>query len=436
MATAPFSRRATQLVVGLSVASFAVGVLASIFSGEIAEIPSAGADSFSPSAIGHKAFVETLKKLGTPVTVSRHASARKAGASAALLLLEPRVSFFEGVRDKDIKDAVRDAKKVLLVLPKWRGEVNPLKPRHLADAQPIMDGLVERVLDAAGVPGTLVRPGPGSGGWVNGLGVDPTLPSPQLVRAAGLSPIVARAEGILLGEATIAGTRLFVLADPDVLETHGLGQGENALFAVRIVERLARPGGPVVVDEVLHGFEEEPTVFKELFRFPLVLAVLSVLFALLLGLWAGMGRFGAPLPPPRTLEPGKRFLIDNTAELLRLGGHSSRTLQRYWQTSFQAVCQDLHAHPALSPRQRREWLAKLGERRGTEDLSKLEREVEALSKAQADPARVVALASRIYRWRTEIVHGTDHDRTHPSDEARGGPHRGPDPVGPVAQRGP
>ena len=46
---------------------------------------------------------------------------------------------------------------------------------------------------------------------------------------------------------------------------------------------------------------------------PLVLASAQALLALLVLLWSGMRRFGAPRAVEPPIEPGKRFLIENTA---------------------------------------------------------------------------------------------------------------------------
>ena len=59
---------------------------------------------------------------------------------------------------------------------------------------------------------------------------------------AKLIPIVSSPEGILLGELGRADGRVLVLADPDILATHGLGKGDNANLAFRIIDNLRDEG--------------------------------------------------------------------------------------------------------------------------------------------------------------------------------------------------
>src|SRR6185436_16030104 len=110
---------------------------------------------------------------------------------------------------------------------------------------------------------------------------------------------------------------------------HGLARGDNAAIALAAIEAERPVGGVVVVDETLHGHVAAPSLWRELFDFPLSLATLSVLLALAFLLWAAMGRFGKPRPDTRPLGAGKRYLIDNTAELTRHGGHAAHALERY-----------------------------------------------------------------------------------------------------------
>ena len=79
----------------------------------------------------------------------------------------------------------------------------------------------------------------------------------------------------------------------------------------------------MVFDETIHGFNRTPGLLAEALRFPMVLAVLQGLLLLGLVLWAGMGRFGKPLPAAPGLAAGKEVLIGNTAKLLADGGHAA-----------------------------------------------------------------------------------------------------------------
>jgi hypothetical protein len=244
-----------------------------------------------------------------------------------------------------------------------------------------------------------------------GVSVPPTLQQAQLLTPNGdsrLEPLIACADGWLLAVREDAqGGRLVVLSDPDVLANHGLGDGDNAVVAWEVLGLAREPGQAVVLDETLHGHERVPSLWRELFTFPL--AVASVQGLLIVGflVWAGLGRFGAPLPPAASLAAGKGVLVDNTAALLRVGGHSAYTLARYLESLKYEVARTLHAPAGAPPAELRDRLRRLGRRkRVTEDLAALETAVARLRDGAAPPPAVVlAVARRVHRWRQEMLSG-------------------------------
>ena len=90
---------------------------------------------------------------------------------------------------------------------------------------------------------------------------------------------------------------MLVLSDPDMLSNHGLAHAGNPTAALAMLSELDRDGGPVVIDETLHGYGREPSVYRSLFDFPMLLATLQVALTVGVLLWAGMARFGPTHPP-------------------------------------------------------------------------------------------------------------------------------------------
>ncbi len=218
-------------------------------------------------------------------------------------------------------------------------------------------------------------------------------------------PRPAAAGRRLLGRVKRDRGTVDVLSDPDVLDNHGLRSADNARFAVELIDGL-RDGGPVVIDETMHGYAQNPSLLHAVFEFPLVLATLQVLVCAILVVWAAMVRFGPRTAAPPPIAPGKDFLIRNTAALLHYGGHHAHALRRYLALTVAAVRHALHA-PALAPGAMTAWLERVrGVRGGKISLVELERAVETA----ASPGEVVELADQVFRWRMEMTHGTD-DRT-------------------------
>jgi len=226
---------------------------------------------------------------------------------------------------------------------------------------------------------------------------------PQLIAGQALTAVVAdRTGNMLVGRTDHDDGELSVLADPDVLNNFGLRRPENARFTIGLIDEL-RAGGPVVIDETMHGYAQSPSLLRTLFQFPLVLATLQVLVCAALAVWAAMVRFGPRRAAPPPIAPGKDFLIRNTAALLHYGGHHSHALKRYLQLTTQAVRHALHA-PSLAPGAMTAWLERVRAVRGGEiSLVRLEQAVEFAD----TPARVVEVADQVFRWRMEMTDGTD-----------------------------
>ena len=414
-----FSRRTAGWLAAVSAISLASAVLLAIFGGGPRPGGSAGADTFSRSAIGHRALVELLDRRGTPVLVSEHDTGAKLAADAVLVAAEPVVE--AGDRAGALTDMVTAAPRALVVLPKWYGEPDELAPSRVAQVALLPAGEVEPVLRALGVlDGAVVRLPRGAAVQASGpaLGLEPLpapdLVGPQLVTSAQITPIVQAPEGILVGELELDGALVWVLSDPDLVSNHGLGRGHNAALALALIDALRGDRGAVVFDETLHGFKSEPSIWRVLFEFPLVLATIQVLLAVALLLWAGTGRFGRPAPAAPPIAPGKEFLIDNTAALLRFGGHAGFALRRYLATSAQEVARALHAPAHVLAAGATGWLDQVAAARGVRlRLANLEREVEEAGQARRERAgRVVATARRIHQWREEMTHGS-RDRSRP-----------------------
>ena len=77
-----FSRRAVTLLVVIGGVSLLAGFAAAIFGSGASDVTSAGSDSFSSSALGHRALLELLEDSGRRLVRSRGHSAQKAGPTS------------------------------------------------------------------------------------------------------------------------------------------------------------------------------------------------------------------------------------------------------------------------------------------------------------------------------------------------------------------
>lgn len=434
MSDGAFSRRGAGILAAVAAASLAAAGFLGAFGDALYDPPTSGPDSFSRSAVGHHAAVALLRAMGWQVVVSRHRTPDRARQGAVVALLEPRVGPDDAAGRGRLQAIDRASRRLLVVLPKRDAIPDPARPRFVAYADPLPVGDAQRVLDLLNLEGTVVRSEKPDPRWRGELSA-PSLERPQLVKEAiasredraamPLRPLLATDEGILVGELELPAVdeddeedlqeepyRTIVVADPDLLETHGLGKGDNAAVLVRVLERLGAAERTVVVDETLHGLEEQPSLARALLRFPLVLATVSALVAAALLAWAALVRFGGARPPEPVLSPGKLFLVESTAALLRHGGRAPDAAVAYLRAAKDEVIQRLR--PPGETAAGDAWLARTAAARGQDGtLVALEDRVKRLAqRGKGGEDEAVRLARDIHQWREEMTDGARTDPRH------------------------
>jgi hypothetical protein len=369
-----------------------------------------GPDAYSRSALGHRAFVDLLQRLGVTVTLSRFKSGDKARDQAVLIIAEPRLDHDEDDPGEALARMIGRVDRTILILPKRSSREDPKKPGWVRGSRLISREHVEGVMEAAGVKGDLVRVEDDElspvfqDGRIEGR---PSLSQAQLIRSTELIPLVTSIRGILVGEVAIDERRLIVISDPDLVSTHGFTDGDNAVVAAATVFELLGDDRTVLIDETLHGHELPPNIWGALFVFPLSLATAQVLLILALLVWAAWGRFGAPLPGSSGPEHGKGVLIANTADLLVYGGHAGSVLKRYFAATVLDLARTFKAPAGLGNTETLEWLAGIGKKRGVgEDLLALSAEVRETVKGEKNAEKLSAAAMKIHRYKKEILHGS------------------------------
>jgi hypothetical protein len=398
-----FSRR---LLIGWIVGAVIVFTISLYFmgGGELSGPDSVGPSTFSRSAVGHAGIADVLQQLGIPVVKSRSSSLEKLSAGSVLVIAEPR-------HNGQSEDAIRTmlkARTILLVLPKWIGPPSEQKPGWLQAVveRPALDA--QWTLELVAPKGEVVRERAAVQWSTNALKIAPDVDLPvQLVRGDRLRPIIGAQQGMLVGEIIDRNTKIWVLADPDVISNHGMAHEGNAALALALIKALRGRDGSVVFDETVHGFLVRPvSPFLLLFRFPFVVATVQALMAVALLLWATLGRFGAPQAAPAPLSAGREGLLQNMAKLVEFTGHQDVMVKRYVQETVRDVATQLHAPRELSGTGLVAWLQRVGLARGvTIDCEAVLIEAaEAGTRKQNTPA-LVRVARDIHQWKGEIVDG-------------------------------
>jgi hypothetical protein len=411
MSSRSFAPKTVAWVVAVAVGSFVLAIVLSAFADDLGVPHSAGRDSFSYSAIGHRGFVELVSRSGIEVVLRRTERPAKLGPQTPLVLAEPRVEWRpdeEAGSDRLLRlqeMAWSQGAQLVVVLPKWEGVPDINRPRWLSEVALMRLERVEAVVEALDPvladDFAMVRRGEWAGVECETTWGDPVeigLTLPQWIRPTdGVEPVVT-CDGLLL-VARMPGSELLIVSDPDVLNNHGLGEAENArMMHGLLAEELE--ASAIVVDETIHGFVRSSGLLAEMFRFPLVLATAHG--ALLLGVvvWSGAGRFGKPRSIAPPLDSGKRVLIENTAELVAVGGHTAGVLPRYYRQTLRAVAAHYFLPANVPEKELAVRLEEISASRGIRiDLDALRRSAESVTGTEA----ALKIAQRLHRWRTRMI---------------------------------
>lgn len=397
-----FRGRTVAIMILVGVLAFAGLTVLSVYAPQLSSGDDGRAQPLSRSAVGFAGAVKFFQARGRTVLVSRGPIR---GEGAGLLVLTPGPGMSRGDLDR-----VAFAGERLVVLPKWDPRPHPFHKGWV-----VRDGLVptlaleKDLLIDLGL-GPHRRPGTGTrvlwwiyeDGTSSRIGETGPMTGFQTISSngdgKGLEAVVVDQDGgVVLGRMRKSG--LYVLADPDLLDTQGLKSLATARIADAIIGQL-NPQGPLIFDVTLHGYKRSRNLLTLALEPPFLGGTLCAFAAALL---AGLGaavRFGPVRRPPPPFAMGKEALVDSTAGLIRMARREPRMAQGYAR-----LCRALVARGVGAPRQLEEealeaFLDRLGASRGaTSAFSDLMRD----ARATQDLAALMAVTRKLYDWRLEMT---------------------------------
>ncbi len=356
------------------------------------------AHALSKSAIGFAGLRVLLDESDIPNSVDR--GIRPAAKPGLMILTPPPAS--------DGKDVAKLAFKslTLIILPKWLPFPDPAAPGHVFKATTWSAGSVgdtlkmfsketkiDRRLKTVAPALTTVRD--------EHIAVPDGLASVedlQTLSGPGWNPVVTTKDGRIV-VAKLYDADVYVLSDPDLMNTHGLHDLPTAAFALALIQNLREGDGPVVFDVTLNGLRREPSLLRAIFAPPFLGATLcAILVAVLIGFHAAV-RFGTPPVPPPVYARGKQALAANAADMIRLLHREPHMATRYVLTTRNLVLRafGLRRQSALED--------------GDDPFRAHEGEMphsygELLDEARRVENRsdLVALARRLSQWREDMLH--------------------------------
>lgn len=392
----PFSARTVFMMLGISVFAFCAVMVLVAFSDDLRPKNGAGSHPYSTAATGYGGLVDLLERTGQTVRVSR--VERTLGNRDQGVLIATLQGF--GMGELEPEDIQGPA---LVVLPKWYGSADRTKPEwqretSLADTNYSAGALHIFDEDAEvlriGAPAQLQTP----------FGVQsPKLEGDlQVIRSKSLEPIIETAAGAVLSR--MPNNDIYILSDPDMLNTFGLAEIDNARFAVDLVNWLKFGYEQTVIfDATLHGFVRSENILQTALSPPFLGATLAALAAALLLGWSASLRFGAPEREDRAIALGKQALADNSAGLISMARRENRLAPGYLHLTKRAAAADIGAPKTLTEDE----LFALFDRITAEatDTKSWGDHAAGLKTNAASRDDLVSKAQAIWAWRKEHVHG-------------------------------
>ena len=392
-----FSPRTGSVLALVGLFAFSAFVTLITYAGDLMHDASCRPNVYAKCAIGFAGLEAAIREDATPTLINRAALPKGSTEGLVIATLEPG-------GDNDIS-SIDFGGPILVVLPKWTVSRDPdhlnwarkagLLPSLAMPHDDMMAkvgvaraaGAVRHALTGAAdtaFEGVTLTPGP--------------IDSLQTLKAPGWTPVLTDETGaVVMAEAP--ASRVFVLADPDLLNTQGLRDLNTFGAATQIVSRLREGDGPIIFDLTLNGYEIDRSALKLIFQPPFVGVTLCVLAALALAVWQSLFRFGPMRRPTRAFALGKEGLVDNSAQLIRLAHREPKMAPRYAALTRAAAARAIGAPRDLTGDDLTAFLDRVSRREEGDSLGLLT----ALAGGVRDRAGLTAVARRLYHWRLEMT---------------------------------
>jgi hypothetical protein len=322
-----FNPATVGIMVAVGILAFVAMLVLGAYAPDLRSGRNGGSHALSNAATGFSAIVRLAAATGRDPRIVR--SVRDLDGEE-LAVVTPET----GAQDLSEILALRRGKPTLLVMPKWVTASDPahggwvkavgLRPpfdpgRLLAPARPL-----EVAHHRSG--GTPLKTVPAEAPREMRFTAPGAL---QTISGKGLKPIVTDPEGRIV-VAEVEDSRVYVLADPDLLANKGMADLGNAAAGLALLDYLNSTGATsVLFDVTLNGLGRSKSPLKLAFDPPFLATSLALAAAVLLAGWQGAVRFGSPRRPGRALAFGKAALVDNAAALVRKARREAALGGRY-----------------------------------------------------------------------------------------------------------
>ncbi|WP_298022284.1 hypothetical protein [uncultured Parasphingopyxis sp.] len=390
----PFSTKSVLIIVVALIVGFLAFMLLLAYAPGLKSGENGGAHGLSRSAVGFRGLHDLLEETGLDVSYARDP---EGGTSYGLTIVTPQFDSDPERIDQLIEEG--GYSPTLIILPKWstmqagldRDEVAAIGTGMAASVLPLLSDLGKLQVTGSDTRegATLVAPD-----------FDARYAAPaslQVMTGDRIEPVIATPGGdIVLGYVT--GTETYILSEPDLLNNQVLSSAERARAALTLIDTLNYEGGPISFDLVANGFGESANLLVLMFEPPFLALTLCMLAAALLAGWQAFNRFGPARREPRAIAFGKRALVDNSAELLKLARREHLSAENYVGLTRDTAVAAIGNPRGLSGPELDNWLDGL-KKDGPSFTSLAARAHRARSRQD-----ILDAAQALYQWRKAVTH--------------------------------
>jgi hypothetical protein len=322
-----FNARTMLLITAIGALAFIAMLVLGAYAPDLRSGRNGGSHALSNGATGFSGIVKLAQETGrNPLIVRSDPDLQ----SEDLTVISPE----HGWTDLSEVLGRRGARATLLVLPKWDAAPDKQRPGWVRVSGLLPAADPARTLYPA-TPFTIAREkthGEPLRTLAAGAPAELQFLAPSVLQTVGskdIEPLIVNARG-----ATVLGklkrSQLYVLADPDLLNNHGMGDERQARAALALLDFLNSTGATAIrFDVTTNGLGRSRSPLKLAFDAPFLAVTLTIFAAMLLAGWQALVRFGPVRRPERAIAFGKAALVDNSAALIRKAGREAHLGGRY-----------------------------------------------------------------------------------------------------------
>ncbi len=398
----------------IGIFSFTALVTLSGYAGDLRQQNNGQAHALSRSAIGFGGLTQLLSDMNYDVRMARTENVKYEDENALRIFTLSRPYQADGMDDLDLHSPT------LIIMPKWI--TSPVKGRagwvqrgwdevpiweadnHERDLKELTGDVsfTSIVSDDKSISYTVTS-------TVGEKSITPgfEIENLQWMKGENLLDIYRVKAGPVLTK--IQDTDIYILSDPDFMNTMGIESKSRARFAVDIIEAVIADSGAdparVDFDLTFHGFGGKTNVIKVLTQPPFLAATLCLLAAGGLIAWQAFSRFGDPLAVKRDYALGKFSLADNAARFIRIAGREPNMAKDYARLVRKQVVKELN----LDGRRPQDIDTIMGRREETLNLAYNYIDLHNRAGVTTNNMALMQLAQDLEHWKKMMKTGEQHE---------------------------